>query len=111
MRPIIIIIIAVVVVVPTSLHKTSDPSAHDRSDPCTSFFSRRVSPACSAAAIDMAAEDCFEIASLAYSSGRIGHFHSWTKEAARLLRGGHHDGTLAMSDVLEHLAWAEYLVS
>lgn len=65
---------------------------------------------CSNLAIDMAAEDCFEIATLAYSASRMGHFHSWSNEALRLLREGHHDDTLKMAEVLEHVAWAEYLV-
>ena len=68
----------------------------------------------SEAAHQMTAEDCFDLAALAYSNKRIVTMLEWLNEAVRILTTkGMEDrvGNITFLDVYEHLSWAHYLVS
>ena len=62
-------------------------------------------------AAKLLAEDCFEVGSLAHHAGRYGQAHDWLNIADELIREGKHNGTLTHAEVLEYLAWVEYVVS
>ena len=56
------------------------------------------------------AEDCFDMGTVAYQSGRYGQSRSWLNMANDLIRQGRHDGVVNRTEVLEYLAWIEYVV-
>ena len=57
------------------------------------------------------AEDCFQLGVLAYQAGRYGQGQEWLKMADKLTRQGKHGGEVNHTEVLEHLAWVEFIVS
>ena len=56
------------------------------------------------------AEDCFDMGTVAYQSGRYGLARDWLNMADDLIRQGRHDGVANRTEVLEYLAWIEYIV-
>ena len=61
-------------------------------------------------AAKLLAEDCFDMGTVAYQSGRYGQSRSWLNMADDLIRQGRHDGEVNRTQVLEYLAWIEYVV-
>ena len=57
------------------------------------------------------AEDCFQLGVLAYQAGRYGQGQEWLRMADQLTRQGKHGGEVNHTEVLEHLAWVEFVVS
>ena len=57
------------------------------------------------------AEDCFQLGVLAYQAGRYGQGQEWLRMADQLTRQGRHGGEVNHTEVLEHLAWVEFVVS
>ena len=57
------------------------------------------------------AEDCFQLGVLAYQAGRYGQGQEWLRMADQLTRQGKHGGEVNHTEVLEHLAWVEFIVS
>lgn len=55
------------------------------------------------------AEDCFDMGTVAYQSGRYGLARDWLNMADDLTRQGRHDGVANRTEVLEYLAWIEYV--
>lgn len=47
---------------------------------------------------------------VAYQSGRYGLARAWLNMADDLIRQGRHDGVANRTEVLEYLAWIEYIV-
>lgn len=56
------------------------------------------------------AEDCFDLGVIAYQAGRYGQGLEWLRMADELARQGKHGGVVNHTEVLEHLAWVEYIV-
>ena len=59
---------------------------------------------------ELLAEDCFELGVLAYQAGRYGQGLDWLRMADKLTRRGKHEGAINHTEVLEHLAWVEFIV-
>ena len=59
---------------------------------------------------ELLAEDCFELGVLAYQAGRYGQGLDWLRMADKLTRHGRHEGAINHTEVLEHLAWVEFIV-
>ena len=57
------------------------------------------------------AEDCFQLGVLAYQAGRYGQGQEWLRMADQLTRQGRHGSEVNHTEVLEHLAWVEFVVS
>ncbi|XP_068706058.1 prolyl 4-hydroxylase subunit alpha-1-like [Montipora foliosa] len=55
------------------------------------------------------AEDCFHLGVLAYQAGRYGQGLDWLRMADQLTRQGKHGGEVNYTEVLEHLAWVEFI--
>jgi len=55
------------------------------------------------------AEDCFDLGVLAYQAGRYGQGLDWLRMADELTRQGKHGGSINHTEVLEHLAWVEFI--
>ena len=60
---------------------------------------------------ELLAEDCFQLGVLAYQAGRYGQGQQWLRMANQLTRQGKHGGEVNHTEVLEHLAWVEFIVS
>ncbi len=56
------------------------------------------------------AEDCFDMGTVAYQSGRYGQARDWLNMADELISQGRHDEAVNRTEVLEYLAWIEYVV-
>ncbi|KAL9962659.1 hypothetical protein ACROYT_G031780 [Oculina patagonica] len=55
------------------------------------------------------AEDCFDMGTVAYQSGRYGQARDWLNMADELISQGRHDEAVNRTEVLEYLAWIEYV--
>ena len=63
------------------------------------------------AAPKLLAEDCFDLGTVAYQAGRYTQARDWLRLAETFIREGRHDGAVNRTEVLEYLAWIEYVVS
>lgn len=63
------------------------------------------------AAPKLLAEDCFDLGTVAYQAGRYTQARDWLRLAEMFIREGRHDGAVNRTEVLEYLAWIEYVVS
>lgn len=61
------------------------------------------------AAPKLLAEDCFDLGTVAYQAGRYTQARDWLRLAETFIREGRHDGAVNRTEVLEYLAWIEYV--